>query len=378
MEATTTEVTETTETTSNSSPSPSAGRSDPGAAGVLVGKLFARHGRMVLGLCRLLLRDPVEAEDAAQQVFLSAHSAVLRGSPPRDAAPWLAAIARNECRARIHARMREPLTIPDLPSDLPDPLAAAIRAADLEAVWAAIASLPRRQRRALVLREVGGLSYHELGRALGVSHSSVESLLFRARQHVRRLVAAATPFALRDDLARLIPGFDSGNAALVAPAASLPIAVKLATAAVSVGVVTTGAAQFPSHPAHTETRALRTPSAQPARRASVDPAPVVLVSERRTITTVRTTERHGRGRHRSGRDGERGREAAHPEAREQEHAVAEREPADVESAQIEPAELERADDHGGSGNSGPGGGSGSGSADFGSSGSDSGSHSGDG
>jgi RNA polymerase sigma factor (sigma-70 family) len=378
MGATITEATETTETTSSSSPSPSAGRSDPEAAGVLVGKLFARHGRMVLGLCRLLLRDPVEAEDAAQQVFLSAHAAVLRGSPPRDAPPWLAAIARNECRARIHARMREPLTIPDLPSDLPDPLAAAIRAADLEAVWDAIASLPRRQRRALVLRELGGLSYHELGRALGVSHSSVESLLFRARQHVRGLVAAATPLALRDDLERLIPGFDTGNAALVARAASLPIAVKLATAAVSVGVVTTGAAQFPTQHPHTQRRAMRAPSPQPAIRPSIDRAPVVLVSERRAITTVRTPERHGHERHRSGRDGARGREAAHPEAQEREHAVPESDPAEVESAAIEPAELERADDHGGSGNSGPGGGSGSGSDDSGSSGRDSGSHSGDG
>ena len=48
---------------------------------------------MVLGLCRLLLRDPVEAEDAAQQVFLSAHQAILRGSPPRDEAAWVVAIA---------------------------------------------------------------------------------------------------------------------------------------------------------------------------------------------------------------------------------------------------------------------------------------------
>jgi DNA-directed RNA polymerase specialized sigma24 family protein len=55
---------------------------------------------MVLGLSRLLLRDPVEAEDAAQQVFLSAHEAVLRGSVPRDSAAWIAAITRNECRTR--------------------------------------------------------------------------------------------------------------------------------------------------------------------------------------------------------------------------------------------------------------------------------------
>ena len=126
------------------------------AAGTYVGELFAGHGRMVLGLSRLLLRDPVEAEDAAQQVFVSAHQALLRGSMPRDEAAWLAAIARNECRSRIRARMREPLALPELPSDLPDPLAAAIRATDLRAVWTALGTLPRRQRNALVLRELGG------------------------------------------------------------------------------------------------------------------------------------------------------------------------------------------------------------------------------
>lgn len=201
---------------------------------------------MVLGLCRLLLRDQHDAEDAAQQVFLSAHQAVLRGTVPRDRAAWIAAIARNECRAHVRARMREPLSLPELPSDLPDPLVAAIRAADLDAVWAALGALPRRQRNALVLREVGGLSYHELGRALGVSHSAVESLLFRARQQIRRVLAgahAAAPVALRDQLAQLIPGFDASAAGTVARVAALPVALKLAGAAVGVGVVATGAGE---------------------------------------------------------------------------------------------------------------------------------------
>jgi RNA polymerase sigma factor (sigma-70 family) len=294
---------------------------------------------MVLGLCRLLLRDPVEAEDAAQQVFLSAHRAVLRGSPPRDAHAWLAAIARNECRSRIHARMREPLTLPDLPSDLPDPLAAAIRATDLEAIWAAISSLPRRQRRALVLREVGGLSYHELGRALGVSQSSVESLLFRARQQVRALVAAATPLALRDDLARLIPGFDPGSAGLVARVASLPVALKLATAAVSVGVVTTGAAQFPDHHARPQVKAQARTSH--THSAVVERAPAVLLADQRP--TLHTQAAPKQEQDNSDRSGRRERQdAERVEPTEQEHVVLEREPAETDPS------------HESSDNSGPG------------------------
>jgi RNA polymerase sigma factor (sigma-70 family) len=260
--------------------SPSAGRIDAEAAGAYVGELFAEHGRMVLGLSRLLLRDPVEAEDAAQQVFLSAHQALLRGSLPRDPPPWLAAITRNECRARVRARMREPLALQELPSDLPDPLAAAIRAADLQSVWAALGALPRRQRRALLLRELGGLSYRELGRALGVSHSAVESLLFRARQQLRTLLAGAN-----------------------ARFAALPVAWKVAGAAVSVGVVATGASgvdpiRVEPPIAHLHPVVARVAAAAPSPHirivASVDEAPAVRVHPRRGRHAV---EHRGHRRH---------------------------------------------------------------------------------
>ena len=45
-----------------------------------------------------------------------------------------------------------------------------------------LASLPEQQRRALVLREWQGLSYHEIAAELGLSHAAVETLLFRARR----------------------------------------------------------------------------------------------------------------------------------------------------------------------------------------------------
>jgi RNA polymerase sigma factor (sigma-70 family) len=305
-------ATEVTTATTEQALSREAGRREPEAAGANLAELFARQGRLVVGLCRLLLRDPVEAEDAAQQVFLSAHQALLRGSAPRDPAAWTAAIARNECRARIRARMREPLALPELPSDLPDPLASAIGAADLHAVWAALGTLPRRQRRALVLRELGGLSYHELGRALGVSHSAVESLLFRARQRIRSLVAgtnaAAVPLAFRDELARLIPGFDPGTPSAVARVAALPIAWKVASAAVGVGVVATGAGELHSRPPDSPLRGQASP-------ASVRPDPpkprVARAGGKQPLLTYPVSADDGPGRT------ERG---AHGEGSEPEHA----------------------------------------------------------
>jgi RNA polymerase sigma-70 factor (ECF subfamily) len=233
---------------------------------------------MVLGLCRLLLRDPVEAEDAAQGTFLSAHRSLLRGAGPREPAPWLAAIARNECWSRMRARGGEPVGVVEPAGESPDPLAAAIMNADLGALWLALGELPRRQRRAFLLRELSGLSYGELAQALAVSEPAVESLLFRARQHVRTRLATA---------ARAV-GW---------PAA---LGAKLATAGVVGGVATVGAVQLghdrpppPRAPVvraapRPESRKLETLVRRPrlAAAAVALPLPAVHV-ERRRPQTVR-------------------------------------------------------------------------------------------
>lgn len=319
----TTTIREETREATTSGKLPTAGRADVGAAGALLGRLFSAHSRMVLGLCRLLLRDPVEAEDAVQQVFLSAQRALVAGVVPRDPPAWLAAIARNECRARIRARMREPLGLPELPADLPDPLAAAIRAADLEAVWAALSELPRRQRKAFLLRELGGLSYGELGAALGVGRPAVESLLFRARQRLRDalrgLNAALVPLALRDQLARLIP--DLGGTA--APAPAVPVAAKVAAVTAGLGLGAAGVAVLPRHHAR-PTGPKQAPAAvrphldEAAASTPVTPA---LTQSAPTAARPRKAERRleeSRGGHGDGRARERAehRAESHPETEE--------------------------------------------------------------
>ena len=88
--------------------------SDPGRSSAVaahVEQLYASHAALVRSVCRSLLRDRSEADDAVQQTFLSAQRALLNGSSPRDAAAWLATIARHESLARVRARMREPLPV---------------------------------------------------------------------------------------------------------------------------------------------------------------------------------------------------------------------------------------------------------------------------
>jgi RNA polymerase sigma-70 factor (ECF subfamily) len=217
---------------------------------------------MVLGLCRLLLRDHHEAEDAAQQTFVSAHRSLLRGTEPREPGPWLAAIARNECRARLRKRMRQPIpleaALESELSDSADLADVADQRAEFSLLTTEIAKLPSRQREAIALRDFLGLSYEEVASTLKVSVPVVESLLFRARRRLRDTVRTVpryaaglviVPLALRSALARDIPDFDgttvglgiAGAAAtaagVVAKFVSMPAAAKVAA---TVAVVATG------------------------------------------------------------------------------------------------------------------------------------------
>ena len=258
----------TTASAPHESPQP-RGRPDHGAAAARSAELYERYGRTVTGLCRALLRDRAEAEDAAQQTFLSAHRAILNGTQPLEPAAWLATIARNECWARIRSRMREPLPADDLePATSPenDPVNEAIRRADLAALWRAIEALPRQQRDALLLREFGGLSYEELAVALAVSHPAVESLLFRARSRLRTQLRAAYASLTGASWLELLARMLAGGAA-----------PKVAALGVGAAAITGGAVVAPQL---LESRAKPTPSpTQTVKRATTRPrvvAPLVL------------------------------------------------------------------------------------------------------
>ena len=230
------------------------GRRRQRAAGERIAALFEEHGRMVYGTSRLLLRDPVEAEDAAQQTFLSAYRSLLAGQEPRDPSAWLGTIARNECRSRLRARQTEPLSLAQEPAG--DELQRDVgRRQEIQALCAALAELPPQQRDAVVLREFYGLSYAEVAAALGLTGAAVESLLFRGRKRLQEqlrpvrsaLGVLALPVTLRDSLAQALPGFGAGAAstgvagggAVLAKLASAPLTAKLAAATLAIGTVGT-------------------------------------------------------------------------------------------------------------------------------------------
>ena len=205
-----------------------------------VAELYARHGRMVAGVCRGMLRDPEEAADAAQQTFLAAQRALVAGTHPDEPAAWLATIARNECRMRIRSRMVAPTTVAldeNLDGRGDVTYQGAVQGAAVEALRDVLEEMPERQREALLLREVRGLSYDEVAAAMDVSPPAVETLIFRARKRVIDRVRIVPSFVLawaKDSLTRLGGPADIATAGAVAAkgAAALIAALTATTAAV--------------------------------------------------------------------------------------------------------------------------------------------------
>jgi RNA polymerase sigma-70 factor (ECF subfamily) len=136
-----------------------------------------------------LVRNPSEAEDVVQDVFLRVLERKRELAGIVELRPWLVRIAWNlaldRCR-RVRPRQMddlftEALVSADLPAD--QVLAEAGR---IRQVLAAMERLPQRERQALLLSAMDELSAAEIAAVLGHSESSVRSLLFRARAHLRQ------------------------------------------------------------------------------------------------------------------------------------------------------------------------------------------------
>lgn len=273
-------------------PATPKGRPGDGAARERTEEYYARFGRVVRALCRSLLRDPADAEDATQQVFLSAHRALLNGSTPKEPAAWLVTIARNECWTRVRARMREPLASTDeeIESVSGDAAAEAARRADVAALWAAIHELPDQQRQALVLRELGGLTYDELAATLTVTTPAVESLLFRARRRLRSRLkdayATLSGAPWIGSLVRLL----AGSAPAVATKA---VALGFGAAAVTGGAIVAPQVIHEAHPPPTHGAATTTRSAPRRVPRSVSAVPAAPLPIRYAPTPPpRAVDRH--------------------------------------------------------------------------------------
>jgi RNA polymerase sigma factor (sigma-70 family) len=174
---------------------------DEGAFAALV----RRHGPMVMGVCRRLLGNSHDAEDAFQASFVVLARKAAGVVPREFLGHWLYGVAyRTALKARTVAMRRRGLEMQV--KHMPEPQAPQTEPChDLEAVLDfELNRLPDKYRIPVVLCEMEGKSKREIARFLGVPEGTISSRLARARQMLRKrltqrglaLSAAAMAFAL--------------------------------------------------------------------------------------------------------------------------------------------------------------------------------------
>ncbi|HEX4245961.1 MAG TPA: RNA polymerase sigma factor, partial [Acidimicrobiales bacterium] len=162
------------------------------------GELYSRYYARVYRFCFRRLHDHEEAEDVAQDAFARAWRALPNFAGERRFYPWLTVIADNRCRDIQRRRVRstptadvdiaakqaaEPISA-DTPEDV------LITSVEGDLAVQALERLSPRHRQVLSMREGSGWTYQEIASHEGVEIRTIESLIWRARQALKREYAS--------------------------------------------------------------------------------------------------------------------------------------------------------------------------------------------
>jgi RNA polymerase sigma-70 factor, ECF subfamily len=149
--------------------------------------LLERYQLMVYNLSLRMLGNPMDAEDATQDVFLKAFQRLNQYRAAEPFGAWLHGIARHHAIDVIRRRRAVPLAAVALPSS-EDVETAAIASLDRAQVQGAMRLLPGRDRALLVLRYWEDQSVGTIARTLGMSEGAAKVALLRARRALKELL----------------------------------------------------------------------------------------------------------------------------------------------------------------------------------------------
>lgn len=141
-----------------------------------------------------LLRDPVAAEDAAQEAFVKAFRGLSSYNPAYQFSSWLFRIAHNACMDALRAGNKTvSLDHEDFP-DLPDPVQGVAESVadsiDAERIETLLASLPPLYSEVLLLAYREDMGPAEIARVIDAPEGTVKARLFRARELIKVKLAA--------------------------------------------------------------------------------------------------------------------------------------------------------------------------------------------
>jgi RNA polymerase sigma factor (sigma-70 family) len=143
--------------------------------------LYERHHQAIYRYCRSILRNDHDAQEALQSTMMRAYAALGARDRELSLKPWLFRIAHNEAISILRRRRPE-----EAWSDERELSSCSVEGSlevreRLSMLMGDLRTLPERQRAALVMHELSGLSVREIGTALEMSAGAVKQALFEAR-----------------------------------------------------------------------------------------------------------------------------------------------------------------------------------------------------
>jgi RNA polymerase sigma-70 factor (ECF subfamily) len=166
-------------------------------------ELIDRHKKIVLNTVYRYIGDRSAAEDVSQEAFVRVYQARKRYKPTAKFSTWLYRIVSNLCLSTLRKeQLRKAYSLDssletqegelrtDRSSDDMDPPGSRLEKEELaEVVRGAVESLPDSQRMAVILNRYGGLGYQEVAKSMNLSPMAVKSLLNRARNNLKQMLA---------------------------------------------------------------------------------------------------------------------------------------------------------------------------------------------
>ena len=170
--------------------------------------LVLRYQGEALAIAEALLLDPDDAADAVQDAFVRAYRGLARLSEDSPFGPWFRSILRNRCLDRLRSvahRRRGSLTEDAVAKHAwVEPVGTEqIEREQLAAlVHSALRTLSAAHREVLVLKELEGLGYADIARALAIPEGTVASRVYHARAALRRALHDQGMIAMEGESSR--------------------------------------------------------------------------------------------------------------------------------------------------------------------------------
>lgn len=165
------------------------------------GQLIDRHAAKIVNLAYRMVGNRVEAEDLAQEAFLTAFKALSTFRADSKFSTWLYRIATNKCKDWLRVKrpgmgqqdvdIDETLDIHIAEEQTPERLLSQQQVA--QALEQAIQRLPLLYREAFVLKHIEGMSYEEMEAILGVNSDTLKMRVYKGRLQLSRDLAALNP-----------------------------------------------------------------------------------------------------------------------------------------------------------------------------------------